>query len=151
DLTPQCKANKGKVSWNVSGTQLATGLYYAPCDVTLTASSLVGTFTIVATGTVSVSGSNQSFGQPFIDGLLFFSSSSANDAVKVSGSNSGFSGFIEAPVGQVSLTSSNNKYYCGLLGDRINVSGSNNTVTGGGCAQPADDTSATLLVPTIGL
>ena len=118
-------------------SELAEGLYYVPCDVVFNASDLVGTFTIVSTGKVEVSGS-ESRAQPFIDDLLFFTTFKGNDAVKLSGSNSRYSGFFYAPNGGLELSGSNS-FFCGLFADTVKLNGSNNTFTGGECTPPDDD------------
>ncbi len=150
DLSAVCAA-EGRWDINPTGTEVATGLYYVPCDVKITGSSLVASFTVVAEGTIQVSGSDQTLAQPFIDGLLLMTTASGDKVLKVSGARAAFSGFVYAPNGEIELAGADNRFFCGTVGDTIDVSGSDLSITGGGCARPDATTAATLLVPQLAL
>ncbi|MCP3912733.1 MAG: hypothetical protein GY713_17465, partial [Actinomycetia bacterium] len=152
--------NNGKVTFDVQGTELAEGLYWVPCDVVFNASDLVGRFTIVSTAKIEVSGSSQSVSLPFIDGLLFYTDLDADDAIKLSGSDSGYAGFMYAPQGRIEVSGSDSRLLCGLVAETIKLNGSDNVFDSGPCGQPDPDQTVSdgvevdtppLLVPTLTL
>jgi hypothetical protein len=123
----------------VQGSQLADGLYWVPCDVVLNGSNLTGTFTIISTGKVEVSGSVQSEFNSFTNGILFWTNSDQSDAIKLSGSNSSMKGAILAPNGLVEASGSDLVLSCGLAGKYLKLNGSGLQVDQAECQlfQPA--------------
>ncbi len=135
DESTTCNQN-GKWERDVQGTELEPGLYWVPCDVVFNASNLTGQITIVSTGKIEVSGSDQSELMAFTDGVLFFTQYSGDDAIKLSGSSSTMVGFMLAPQGRIETSGSDLNLTCGLLAEQIKLNGSNLHISGEGCAVP---------------
>jgi PKD repeat protein len=112
----------GSFNVSTSGTVL-DGLYYVKGNVALSGSSIKGTFTVVAEGTISISGSAMN-SIAYSGGLLLFANGSS---LAISGSNSTLGGIIYVPKGQIAI--SGNKINGGLFGDKITLSGSNMVIT----------------------
>jgi hypothetical protein len=110
----------GNFNVSTSGSVL-DGLYYVKGNVGLSGSNIKGTFTIVAEGTISISGSGMSC-TPYSSVLLFFSNGAS---LTISGSNSSLEGIIYVPNGQITFSGSGNKVNGSLFGDKITLSGSN--------------------------
>ena len=131
-------------------TWLVQGLYYAACDVHLTAPALAGTLTVVAEGTIHVAGSGAVFA-PYVDGLLFLSNDPGDRAIRVSGSGKTFLGFLYASVGGVQLSGADTRYLCGIVGETVDLSGRGLEVTAADCVRPARTTAPPTLVPHLEL
>jgi PKD repeat protein len=114
----------GSFNVSTSGTVL-DGLYYVKGNVALSGSSIKGTFTVVAEGTISISGSAMN-SIAYSGGLLLFANGSS---LAISGSNSTLGGIIYVPKGQIAISGSGNKINGGLFGDKITLSGSNMVIT----------------------
>lgn len=133
---------------------LTSGLYAVPCAVQLSGSDLAGQVTIFATGDIQISGSGASFA-PFIDDLLFFSTSTGTRAVDLAGTRHSFHGLIFAGSGGVEITGSGQTFDCGIMGQTARVSGSENTITGGGCSnvttgkEPVPIAASPVVVPNL--
>ena len=123
-------------TWQVSGSTLASGIYYANCAVKLNGNPIGGTITVAAEGDISVSGSGAFF-DPYIDGLLFLSNSTSTSAIRVDASGSTFFGYSFAERGQIVLTGASDSFFCGILADRIDIASQNLRVHGSAC-YPAD-------------
>lgn len=147
DMTAACTTGG---AWQVDEQNLDDGLYYANCAVRLTGHSLAGRVTIVAEGPIHIAGSSARF-DPFMDGLLFASSSTVDDAIKFSTSGSRFVGYTFTEHGGIALSGSGDSFFCGLLADRVRISAQNLTITASGCAQGAPTTLPPLLVPHLSL
>ena len=135
-------------TWNVTGTQLTSGIYYVTCSVHLTGNPLGGTITLVAEGDIQVSGTSANF-DPFVDGLLFLSGSSSTSSIKVDASKSVFFGYSFSERGRVTITGNGNAFYCGILADRIDIAAQGLLVHGSGCTNPARTVAPPALVPTL--
>jgi len=133
--------------WDAKG-DLAAGLYYVPCEVVFSDSDLEGEITIVATGPIEVSGSEENF-RPYIDGLLFFSADDTDKALKVAGSDNLFLGYMFAPDGWIELSGSTNTYTCGVLGAEMKVSGSSSTFRASDCVRPERTVAPPALIPNL--
>jgi hypothetical protein len=114
----------GNFNVSTSGSVL-DGLYYVKGNVGLSGSNIKGTFTIVAEGTISISGSGMNC-IPYSSGLLFFSNGAS---FGISGSNNSLGGIICVPKGQITISGSGNKINGSIFGDRITLSGSNMVMT----------------------
>jgi cytoskeletal protein CcmA (bactofilin family) len=110
----------GNFNVSKSGTTLS-GLYYVKGNANLSASNISGKFTIVAEGTISISGSGMNC-TPYSSGLLFFSNGTS---LALSGSNSSLGGIIYVPKGQITISGSGNKISGSIFGNKITLSGSN--------------------------
>ena len=142
-----CDSN-GNLSGGVQGVAYVTGLYFVTGNVAISPSNLSAQVTIVAVGTVDVSGSTQANFTPFHRQLLFASefdlaNNSANDdtaedALKVGGSSSTFRGIVVAPSGRTQLSGSVNSWTCPVMGDRVTLNGSLLYVSGEECAGAAN-------------
>jgi RHS repeat-associated protein/uncharacterized repeat protein (TIGR01451 family) len=148
----ECKGGKWKPA-----TPLAAGLYVVPCGVQISGSDVAGNVTIVASGDIKVSGSGDNF-VPFIDGLLFYSTSTGSRAVDLSGSGHRFDGAMFAPTGGIEVTGSGNQLGCGIMGQTARVSGSNNQIAGVDCRGNGSGEGTTvsiaappIVVPTLDL
>jgi uncharacterized repeat protein (TIGR01451 family) len=128
DQSPSCSSG----TWRPKGV-LTTGLYWAPCAVAITGGVTAdGPVTVVATGTVSVSGNAHSF-EPLSDGIVFLSGSVSSQAIDLAGAHSSFAGFVHAPDGGVEVTGSGHTFYCGILADTIQTSGGSMLFDVGDC------------------
>ncbi len=148
DMTSSCS----KQGWRPTAP-LATGLYWVPCDVIVTGTGFAaGPVTIATSGTIKVTGSDGNFYQPFIDGALFVTSSSAAKAIDVSGSGSTFAGYVHATSGGIEIAGTNHTFYCGIIGDTIRLNGTGTRVAARDCTPPAAAGAVTpMLVPRLGI
>ncbi|PDW01046.1 hypothetical protein [Candidatus Chloroploca asiatica] len=110
---------------DVSDPTTLNGLYYVTGDAKLSASAIRGTFTIVAEGSLDVSGSELQ-ATAYADGLLFFANKQAQGAsvIKLAGSESTLRGVIYGPGGTVELSGSKNNVIGMILGDALKLNGS---------------------------
>jgi len=118
----------GNFNVSKSGTVL-DGLYYVKGNVSLSGSNIKGTFTIVAEGTISISGSGLNC-TAYSGDLLFFSNGTS---LTISGSNGTLGGLIlggiiYVPKGQISISGSGNTINGSLFGDKLALSGSNTKI-----------------------
>lgn len=108
------------------------GLYYTTGSIDFSRSAVDLEVTLVAEGSVKISGSNQTM-NPYVDGLLAmgavpFTGLEQCDkfVVAMSGSNNDWSGIVYAPFGLVEFDGSSNTGLRGsLLGYTIRINGSN--------------------------
>lgn len=110
---------------------LRDGLYVVEGNVDLNRLSTVRPWavTIVAKGTVQVSGGIKTL--PFVRGLFVYSLSnnSSQGAVKLSGSSNNWAGMVVAPNGDVNVSGAGNNDLSGnIIASRIDFSGSNNEI-----------------------
>ena len=136
--------------WHVNGAQLPSGIYYVACGAKINGNPIGGTITLVAEKDITVSGSGATF-DPFTDGLLFLSASSSTSAIRFDTSNSSFLGYSFAEKGQVVLTGAGNRYYCGILADRIDIAARDLLVRGSGCGRPVHTNARPTIVPSLAL
>ena len=101
-----------------------------------------------ARGTSRVAGSRPTF-TPYRDGLLFLAGADGDKAVDIAASSSRFLGVIFAGSGQISLSGASDKYYCGILGDTVDITGTGISVRGAACGRPDDTVSAPVVVPDL--
>jgi hypothetical protein len=108
----------------VSGGQLE-GLYYVTGDAKLSGSEIRGRYTIVAEGTIDVSGSEVR-GNAFSDDLLFFAAEEAigDPVLKLAGSDGVFRGAFYVPDGMIELSGSSSTVFGSLIGDTVKLNGS---------------------------
>ena len=114
----------GNFSVSKSNTVL-DGLYYVKGNVNLSGSNIKGAFTIVAEGTISISGSGMNC-TAYSGDLLFFSNGAS---LSISGSNSTLGGIIYVPLGQINISGSNSAISGSLFADRFALSGSKTKIT----------------------
>lgn len=134
--------------WQVAGSTLASGIYYATCGIKINGNPIGGTITLAAEGEIHVSGTGAFF-DPFVDGLLFLSASSSASAIRVDASNSTFFGYSFAERGRIVLTGASDRFYCGILGDRIDIASRDLLIRGSGCTNPARTGAPPTLVPRL--
>jgi RHS repeat-associated protein/uncharacterized repeat protein (TIGR01451 family) len=144
DMTAACAGG----TWHEVQAALADGVYYAPCPIQLNGSDIGGRATLVSDSTIKISGSRPAF-EPYLDGLLLLSGSSATQAIDVATSSSKFLGVIFAGAGQISISGSSNRFYCGILGDRVEITGGGTTIRGAVCGRPDSTVSGPVLVPDL--
>ena len=145
DMSAQCGTDG---FWHVVGSTLPSGIYYASCGVKINGNPIGGTITVAAEGEIHVSGSGAFF-DPYIDGLLFISNSTSLNAIRVDASGSTFFGYSFAGRGRVTLTGANDKFYCGILGDKIDIASQNLSIRGAGCTRPARTIAPPTIVPNL--
>jgi len=156
DKSALCSGNGSNRKWQPSGN-LAAGLYYANCDIQFSGSQVAAAnVTIVSEGAIKVSGSSNSFLNPFgSDGLLFLAGSASDKAIDLSGSGQTYRGALFAGSGGVSVSGSNQAFVCGIEAATIKISGSSTVVNSPQCpfnqAPPPTVTVAAtpFLVPTL--
>jgi hypothetical protein len=113
----------------------AAGVYYAPCDIRLSGSQVGGQVTLVSEGHVKVSGSRPTF-EAFHDGVLVLAGATGAKAIDVSTSGSTFHGTLFAGAGEISVSGASNGFECGLLGDKVSISGTGVGIRSGQCGTP---------------
>ena len=145
DMSSACGADG---FWRVAGSTLASGIYYATCGIKINGNPIGGTITLAAEGEIHVSGTGAFF-DPFVDGLLFLSASSSASAIRVDASNSTFFGYSFAERGRIVLTGASDRFYCGILGDRIDIASRDLLIRGSGCTNPARTGAPPTLVPRL--
>ncbi len=144
DMTAACAGG----TWHEVQTVLPDGAYYAPCRIQLNGSDIGGRVTLVSESTIKISGSRPAF-EPYLDGLLLLAGSATTQAIDIATSSSKFLGVLFAGSGEISLSGSNNRFYCGILGDRIEITGSGVTIRGAVCGRPDSTVSGPALVPDL--
>ncbi|HEY0636120.1 MAG TPA: RHS repeat-associated core domain-containing protein [Pseudonocardiaceae bacterium] len=144
DMTVACAGG----TWHEVQAALPDGVYYAPCPIQLNGSDIGGRVTLVSESTIKISGSRPAF-EPYLDGLLLLAGSSATKAIDVATSSSKFLGVIFAGTGQISISGAGNRFYCGILGDRIEITGGGTNVRGAVCGRPDSTVSGPVLVPDL--
>lgn len=147
DMSASCGGN-GR--WSLENVVLDPGVYYVDCGVEFDGSNLGGEVTIAAEGTIWVDGSRPAF-EPFYDGVLFLSASTDHRAVEINTDTSKFLGAIWAIDGKVTLSGSDNRFYCGVFGDLVAINGSDLNLRGAACGRPDSTVSGPLLVPGLSL
>lgn len=143
DMSDRCSAG----SWHDVQSALPSGVYYASCDIRLNGSQIGGDVTLVSEGSIAISGSRPAF-TPYLDGLLLLAGASGDKAVDLAASGSKFLGTIVAPAGQVSISGADNRLFCGVIGDRIRITGDDLSVRGAECGR-AESAAAPALVPEL--
>ncbi len=129
DATAECEL-KGKWKRHGNGTEIPSGLHYVPCDVVISGSDITGSFTIVAEGTIRISGARATMGPGFSDDLLFFSNAATGKAIWIAGADSAFDGFVYAPRGSATLTGARHDVRCGIFANKVALKGSGHDVAG---------------------
>jgi cytoskeletal protein CcmA (bactofilin family) len=108
----------------LSATQLRPGVYCSTRKLTLSGSDVTGNVTLVAQGTLNVSGSNFNL-TPYWNDVLLFTASNDSSALDVSGSGGSFVGLMIAENGHAKIQGSSNLSIRGsVLANTIAVSGS---------------------------
>ncbi|MDC8011356.1 carboxypeptidase regulatory-like domain-containing protein [Tahibacter soli] len=132
DGTSEC-AKKG--AWRRSGANfpLPAGVYWIPCDVEMSGASLSGNATIVATGTIQLSGASANF-SPYFEGLQFGTLRQGGDGFKVAAASAKIAGLVYSPYAGVELSGARGEYRCAVVGDRIRISGAAVTFDPRACA-----------------
>ncbi|GAB4188560.1 MAG: hypothetical protein Tsb002_14940 [Wenzhouxiangellaceae bacterium] len=145
DLSAECGGN-GVWQRNAGDAPLAEGLYWIPCDVALNVSGLSGELSIVASGSMQITGSAPQGISHFSDGILFWSEASGANAIKLSGSGLNLSGYQFARNGEIDVSGSDMVLACGLAAASLKLNGANLLFSGDGCSTPqADDVVVTTL------
>jgi RHS repeat-associated protein/uncharacterized repeat protein (TIGR01451 family) len=147
DMSAQCGTTG---AWHVNGATLTSGIYYATCGIQINGNPVGGTITVAAEGDIAVSGTT-SFFDPFTDGLLFISNSTSANAIRVDNSTSSFLGYSFAERGRIVINGAGNHFYCGILGDRIDIAARDLFIHGSGCGRPAHTNAPPTIVPSLTL
>ncbi|NHA67339.1 RHS repeat-associated core domain-containing protein [Phycicoccus flavus] len=143
DMSDRCSGG----SWHDVQSALPSGVYYASCDIQLNGSQIGGDVTLVSEGHISIAGSRPAF-TPYLDGLFLLAGAQGDKAVDIAAKGSKFLGTIFAGAGQVSISGDDNRFFCGILGDRIRITGNGLDVRGAECGR-AESAAAPALVPDL--
>ncbi|MEU4428710.1 prepilin-type N-terminal cleavage/methylation domain-containing protein [Actinoplanes sp. NPDC024001] len=108
-------------TWTYGSVPATATVVYVPCAVNVTTTTV--TPLLVATGAITVALSSVTIG----GGLL--SASTANPAINISGSYARVNGRIQALGGGVQLLGSYGVFQCGVIGDTVQVRGSDITIS----------------------
>ncbi|NCG21991.1 MAG: hypothetical protein GWP91_23495, partial [Rhodobacterales bacterium] len=125
---------------------LEDGLYYADCDVVLPDDNLEVQLTIATPGHITVSGQAPNL-SAFADGLVFITPSVDDLAIQITSSDGTYLGFLYALDGQIAVSGSSNQFYCGLVADRLLITGDNLSVSANECARPEATQAPIILMP----
>ena len=144
DMTARCSGG----TWHDVQAALASGVYYAPCPIMLNGSDIGGRVTLVSEGTIKISGSRPAF-EPYLDGLLLLAGATGTKTIDIATSSSKFLGMVVTRSGEISVSGSGNRFYCGIVGDRIEITGGDTDVRGAVCGRPDSTVSGPVLVPDL--
>jgi hypothetical protein len=108
------------------------GLFYVTGDVTVSDQNIgpLG-ITLVAEGTIDISGSNTGFAD-YIDEVVLLSGKTDKTSgfvIKIAGSDSGYVGVIQALGGKIELSGSTSGFKSRITGQRVTLNGSHLTIT----------------------
>lgn len=135
--------------WTVlTPSDLLDGVYYAPCNITISALHARGRVTLVSTGKIYFFGDDSDF-TPFYKGVLALSSRSGGDAIEVFGEGTRLSGQLDGRQGDVELSGAGLRLSCGVVGNRVSITGVDVRVDGADCAPPAATVADTRIVPQL--
>lgn len=138
--------------WHQVQQVLEAGIYYADCAIQLNGSDIGGAVTLASESWIKVAGSRPAF-EPYLDGLLAVSGAPAGDkpAIDISTSSSKFLGVLFAEFGEISVSGSSNRFYCGILADTVDLAGGDLVLRGANCGRPDSTVSGPLLIPDLTL
>ena len=144
--------SKSEVWVDGAKTQLKPGVYCFGGSVSLIGSDIVTVtensqigVTFIARGRITFSGAGANL-KPFRNGVLFYSESSSQNAIDVSGSGGVFEGLFYAPTGGIDLSGSGFQLTGGLIGRTVAVSGIGASVTADGSASTANSNPVIALI-----
>ncbi|MEO5662756.1 MAG: RHS repeat-associated core domain-containing protein [Nocardioides sp.] len=144
DMSALCSSG----SWHDVQSTLASGVYYANCDIQLNGSQIGGRVTLVSEGHIKIAGSRPAF-EPYRDGLLMLAGATGTKAIDISTSSSKFLGVLFAGSGEISVSGGSNRFYCGILGNTVAITGTDVTVRGADCGRPGQTVSGPVVVPDL--
>ncbi|MBJ7471703.1 MAG: DUF11 domain-containing protein, partial [Solirubrobacteraceae bacterium] len=127
---------------------LDEGVYYAPCNITVSAVGARGRVTLVSTGKVHFFGAAASF-TPFYKGVLALSSRSGGDAIDAHGAGSRLVGLLDGRRGDVELSGANLRVSCGVIGNKVSITGADVRVDGSDCSPPSGTVASARLIPKL--
>jgi Flp pilus assembly protein TadG len=127
--TPACTFSGSSFSWNTDGATIPSGVYCATSQITINASRLSGTVSLIAPK-ISLSGSFDTL-TPYYHGLSMYQTGT-ND-MQLNGSSETF-GTVFAPNATIKLTGSSGTITGFFEGLNISISGSSWTLAGNGPA-----------------
>ncbi len=141
DMTAACSGG----TWSPSGA-MAGGLYYVPCNIAVPGSSLTGTVTIVATGSIAISGAEDNL-QPYLGGLGLASFASPG-AIAISGAQDTFGGYLYDPSGSATISGAQDSY-AGIIASTVSISGAQYSFTAAKIPLPPSATEVSGVVPRL--
>jgi len=118
-------------NWTKNDDSPLDGLYYVEGEfIHANAKSISGTYTIVAEGEIHFNGKSTGVSTPYCDDLLIFcnASDSSNWECKINGNSYNLEGVIYCPNADIDLNGTNNTITGAVLGNTVDVSGSDFTV-----------------------
>ena len=121
-------------------TQLVDGVYCFDKSVTLIGDDITGNVTLVAMGSISISGSDHNLTAYHPSGILFYSEEAAGPTqINLSASGGQYAGIIYAPNGDIDFSGQSNHTFEGsLVGQNVSVSGNGLTIRSGTLVQNAN-------------
>ncbi len=103
----------------------AEGILCYDGDLDASEQYLTANVTLVATGKITLAGSDGNF-TPYYEGLLAFSTAAQDPAIVISGQNTLYEGIVFAPNGGIVFSGSDGlQYSASLIADRVTISGQN--------------------------
>lgn len=117
---------------NPSSKELKDGVYCSTKKLTLSESGVKGNVTLVALGTISVSGGNFNL-KAYWQDILLYTYSTDSSAMDISASGGTWTGLLLAPRGKAKMQGSSSFTITGaVIADRVYISGSNFNLAAGG-------------------
>ena len=120
--------------WDVGSATLPVGVHYAPCSVKLNGSSISGPVTSPrpAPSAVRVEARVRAVPRRPVAAFRHLGQE-GHQHLRL---ELKFLGVIYARFGEISLSGSNSKFFCGIYGNTVSMSGSNLTLRGSNCGRP---------------
>jgi uncharacterized repeat protein (TIGR01451 family) len=114
--------------WSVNAKNIPSGVVYTPCAIQISGSKSTINATIVAEGSIKLSGSSITIGRglPGVPALL--TDATKENALRVDGSDIQIRGTVQALGGQARIAGAKGTYQCGIVAKTIEISGSKNSV-----------------------
>ena len=100
------------------------GLVYVPCSVNIVGAKVTVNAQIVAEGDVQVSGSGITIDPTHAQNPALVS----NRSVHIAGQGTYIDGTVQALSGTVKATGANSTYHCGIIANKISMTGAKNSV-----------------------
>lgn len=145
DMTSSCRFGV----WSIlTPGELADGVYYAPCNITISAFHARGRVTLVSTGKIHFFGDDSVF-TPFYRGVLALSNRSGGDAIDAHGAGSRLVGLLDGRNGDVELSGANLRVSCGVIGNQVSITGADVRVDGSDCSPPSGTVADVRMIPEL--
>ncbi|MFA6076445.1 MAG: hypothetical protein WC778_11515 [Negativicutes bacterium] len=114
--------------WNVNAKNIPSGVVYVPCAIKISGSKSIINATIVAEGTIKLSGSSITIGQGLPGVPTLLTGATGENALRVDGSDIQIRGTMQALNGQMKIAGAKGIYRCGIVAKTIEISGAKNSI-----------------------